>query len=237
MKLIDLLESQPRILDRNVGREPFVIAATRRFIRNYQDYKNHPVVKKEFKSFLDSKENNINLPFGKKDGAWVMDPSSVRGLKGWWHAHLLFGRAIVIYKPVGNRLILADITDHKSVEGFGKAIWRLGEYLQTVDQGLDGGQATQNSAVTNLTDTDLVDMGVKNPQEPSAPSPEVDFDPLISFIYTAATNAQDRQLMIAYLNGENDEFGEFLELVPEAGTFTKDQVNEIIKSALRDIPG
>lgn len=233
MKLIDLLETQPRILDRKSSEEPFVIAATRRFIRNYQDYKNHPVVKKEFKSFLDSKERDINLPFGKKDSAWVSDTNMVIGLKGWWHAHLFYGKAIVIYKPVGNRLILANITDHKSVEGEGNAIQRLGEYLQTVDQGLAGANTNANSTVTNLTDRDLVDMGVKKPQEPGAP--KVDLKELESFIYTAATNDQDRQLMIAYRNGENDEFREFLELVPGAVTLPRDQVNTIINRALKYI--
>lgn len=233
MRIIDLLESNPRILDPKSSEEEFVIAATGRFIRNYQAFQNHPVVKNEFPKFLKTKEKNINTPFGKKDT--VFTDAGRLGLHGWWHAHILHGRVIVIYKPVGHRLILADITDHKSQDK-GPASVRLGQYLQTVDIGLSGGETPANSTVTNLTDTELSDMGFKTSQEPSAPSAKIDLKQLESLIYTAATNAQDRQLMIAYRKGENDEFSEFIQLVPGADTLPRDQVNEIIDRALKDIP-
>lgn len=243
MKLSDLFETVSHAIIFESSNEPLVLQATQRFRRNFRrNWQLNQRVVGEFKQFIEHKQASSNTPFGIKDTAFI-DPSH-RGLKGWWHAHLHYGKAIVIYRVIGNKLILADIVDHKSVEGGSNAIQALAAYLTLVDQGLAGTATSASSQVSNLSSQELVDFGIERPQEPViTQATPISLEPMSNLIYDAAIT--DREMISAYLQGTSNDFLEFFpiaypdktseELSAIAVTY-KDSINEIIDQALKDIP-
>ncbi len=101
--------------------------STQRFMRDLRSAS--PSNQKAAKEFIEYKtRHGFMVPWGKKDTAFASNPE----LKSWWHAHLTFGREVLVYKPEHNRLLLACIIDHQDVDK-SKAN-RLGRFISGLDQ-------------------------------------------------------------------------------------------------------
>lgn len=88
-----------------------------------------PSNRKAAKEFIEYKDRHGPMtPWGKKDTAFASNVD----LKNWWHAHLTFGREVLVYKPNGNRLMLACIIDHQDMDK--SNAHRLGRFITGLGQ-------------------------------------------------------------------------------------------------------
>lgn len=217
------------------------IAVTKRFERNFATFsKSFPKMREEFDSFLDHKLKNLDQSVGKKDTQW--GGGDVDGITGWWHAHLFFGKSIVIYKPVGKTLVLAAVTDHQSVEGRGAKIKALGKYLKKINLSSDPSPESlqkQPHTITKVSpsslkrDLESSDWDVSNSL--SSLKQQVK-----QFLYQMAANSVDREILTNFVaNQDPEELNIFLELADLAGDYNELTVNELLaltESVLADIP-
>jgi len=201
-------------------REPIegavTLATTKRFDKEFASFvRKFPNLVYEFDEFLTSKIADIDKPFGKKDTQW--SGGAVAGLTGWWHAHLLFGQIMIIYRPVGKKLVLASVTDHLSVEGKGLRIRSLGEYLSKVnledDPSLKSIKAKPNLTTDIDTNTLRQEIGLGN-NVSQAKSQSMDVEKAVrDFMYQVASNPTDRAVLQNFVQGRDvEEFEIFLEL-------------------------
>lgn len=105
-----------------------------------------------------------------------------RLLKNWNHCHIVFGKVIISYKSNSNELILAAITDHKSVEGSGPTILAFSKYLN------------------ELSSKDYIPFNIPSK---TASSKEVDEDAIQNIFYLMATHPEDRDLLEKFSKGKD----------------------------------
>jgi hypothetical protein len=105
--LFEEIESKPRA-------KPRVIRTSSRFAKEWRTFADaFPDFARLFEEFLKAKVlYDPPARFGKKDAPF--SPSSP--LKGFWHAHIIFGKALVHYTTDRDHLSLLRVTDHLSVE-------------------------------------------------------------------------------------------------------------------------
>lgn len=131
MRWIEILEALKPIAKSS---SPITILVAPRFFKDFQDFsKRFPPLADEFVNFLEAKLANPLTAAFKKDTQWHSISGSIPGLARWWHAHLHFGQAMVIYKATESTLCFATIVDHRSTEGFGHRIRKLAQYLDTIE--------------------------------------------------------------------------------------------------------
>jgi mRNA-degrading endonuclease YafQ of YafQ-DinJ toxin-antitoxin module len=174
---------------------PFLIKATKRFKKDYQDFiKKWPEFEEIFTQFLKAKIADPRAPFGQKDKPF-MDSKNL-GLRGWNHAHMIYGKVILTYKVQQNVITLAAVTDHLSVEGVGPRIRALGAYLNSVD-------------------TSSVDpfQGVSTSSQPESTQSDLHKPTVMDLFYEMAAHESDRNILIQFVKGENDHVLEFLALL------------------------
>lgn len=100
------------------------VFATENFIRDLKEFeKAYPSLSATFRDFVKQKVTSNDL-FGRKDGP------SLGPLKGFNHAHLIFGKAIIFYRITPEGLFLAHIDDHAAIDGHNERGRNLGRQLQ-----------------------------------------------------------------------------------------------------------
>jgi mRNA-degrading endonuclease YafQ of YafQ-DinJ toxin-antitoxin module len=218
------------------------IAVTKRFEKDFASFaKSFPKLRDEFELFLDTKLKNIDQSVGKKDTQW--GGGAVDGISGWWHAHLFFGKAIIIYKPVGKTLVLAAVTDHLSVEGTGAKIKALGEYLKKINLSDDPSPASfkkQPHAITKLEPSVLKsELGFADDALEVDPVAEVKKQ-VKQFLYQMAANAIDREILRNFVDNKYPEelaiFLEFGDLPITYKAISHAEMMSLVKGVLADIP-
>lgn len=122
--LTEAIQSRPRTT-------PRIIRVSQRFEKEYAEFRDaFPDFRKLFVSFLRSKVLNDPPPqFGQKDTPFS---SNNRKLVGYWHAHIIYGKALVIYDVDGIHLTLYRVTDHLAVEASRQST--LGNTLGTIQR-------------------------------------------------------------------------------------------------------
>ena len=215
MRWYELTEAvQSRLREPKEG--AVTIATTKRFDKEFASFvRKFPDLVHEFDMFHTSKIADIDMPFGKKDTQW--SGGSVSGLTGWWHAHLLFGKIVIIYRPVGKKLVLASVTDHLSVEGTGLRIRSLGEYLSKVNLEDDPSRQSIKAKPNLATDVDASQLRQElglDQNASAARSQTTDAEKAVrDFMYQVASNPKDRAVLQNFVQGhEVEEFEIFLEL-------------------------
>lgn len=187
---------------------PLTISVTNRFVRDFREFSRaFPPLGQEFLSFLETKRENIDQPHGKKDSN--LGSSRIPGLSGWWHCHLHFGKAVLIYKPVGRNLVLAAVVDHLSVEGVGRKIQALGDYLKKVDWDPSAKDITRQSrttAIRSVSDQQLAsDLGVVQQQDQPTAKTDNTSSRVKELFYAMAAEPADRQVLADFINGKSQE--------------------------------
>lgn len=126
-KAIDLagmfrLELRERLRMTNAIRRQ--VFATERFIDDLKEFeKAYPSLSETFIDFVKQKTTSNDL-FGRKDGP------SLGPLKGFNHAHLVFGKVIMFYRLSEKGLYLAHVDDHAAIDGHNERGRNLGRQLQ-----------------------------------------------------------------------------------------------------------
>tara|TARA_R110000868_G_scaffold162905_1_gene394910 strand:- start:9166 stop:9897 length:732 start_codon:yes stop_codon:yes gene_type:complete len=217
---------------------PLSLSVTNRFVRDFRQFSRaFSPLGQEFLSFLDTKRENIDQPHGKKDSQW--GGGQITGISGWWHCHLHFGKAVLIYKPVGRNLVLAAVVDHLSVEGTGRKIQALGDYLKKVDwnpQAKEISRQTRTTAITSVSDQQLVsDLGVDTQQDQPTTDTENTGSRINQLFYAMAAEPADRQVLADFSQGKSQEIFFFFSVmeppIPEH-IVDKTTLIKIAKSAL-----
>ena len=107
-----------------VATDSLQILATKRFVRDLAFYlRGYPQLKKIFQEFCADKV--FGRQFGKKDV-----PYTGSKLAGYWHAHLVHGKVIVVYRLQHNVLSLFHLGEHDDAEGSG--IISLANYIESL---------------------------------------------------------------------------------------------------------
>lgn len=237
MRLSDLLEVVAGSLRTDTDL-PLSFAITNRFVRDFLEFeKAFPPLGEEFLSFLETKRTNIDQPYGKKDSQW--GGGMIKGITGWWHCHLHFGKAVLIYKPVGRTLILAAVVDHLSVEGHGRKIQALGEYLKKIDwdpNAPDVKRKQRTTPLTNINDQQLITNLKLGDDTVSATPSSKDLESRVKeLFYDMAAEPVDRQLLADFVTGKSQEIFFFFEIMePPISQDSLDHTKlvQIAKSAL-----
>jgi len=165
------------------------VLATKRFRKDYKTFAEaFASFRETFAEFIRSKYADPSKPFGKKDYPFV--GTSKSGLKGWNHAHIVFGKAIAIYKANPKQILLAAVTDHLSVEGSGPRIQGLADYLDSLD--MSNFTPIENIGVQQVKSTDDYQ------------------EPIQDLFYSMAAHDTDYQMLVDFAQGTNDDVLEFL---------------------------
>ena len=188
--------------------QPFTISVTNRFVRDFREFSRaFPPLAEEFLAFLAAKRENIDEPHGKKDSQW--GGGMIKGITGWWHCHLHFGKAVLIYKPVGRNLVLAAVVDHLSVEGTGRKIQALGEYLKKVDWDPSAKDITRKQRTTNISSVDdtqlLTQLGIATDTDQTSTDTANVTRAIKSLFYAMAVEPADRQVLADFASGKSQE--------------------------------
>lgn len=248
MRIREILEARGGAKLRTSSEDPFSIAVTKRFVKDWREFaRSFPEFVEDFNNFLNDKAANIDEPSGKKDTQW--GGGQVDGLSGWWHAHMRYGKAVVIYRPVGRRLVLAAVTDHLSVEGVGHRIKALGEYLDTVSLKPDVPLKSPMKPIT-VADRSEFDQASDasvdaNADKPASPADAEKRDrkedqatsKVTELLYSMAANSVDRVILDDYLTGSNNDLFFFMEVYDiDPSVVQHDELILLINKALQDIP-
>jgi mRNA-degrading endonuclease YafQ of YafQ-DinJ toxin-antitoxin module len=173
-----------RLIDLWESSEPVVIKATKRFKKDYQDFSRRwSSFDTVFEEFVRSKIANPREPFGQKDKA------GTGPLRGWNHVHIIYGKAIVSYRIQGSTILLAAVTDHLSVEGTGIRLRALAEYLDSLD-------------LSKFGSFDVSDDDQSTDHSHKAT--------VMELWYEMAAHPVDRQVLVQFVNGVNQDALEFL---------------------------
>ena len=242
MRLYELFEAVDSRL-RDAGESHVTVKITKRFAKDFKNFRTIPTMVQEFERFLDTKVANINASFGKKDGQWM--GGTVSKLNGWRHAHLFFGKAVIIYKAFGNTLILAAITDHLSIEGSGMRIRELGDYLDKIDfdptishAKMQDKSVTAQSVSPEELDTAL-DIDIHSKLQQSAADVKSVKLRTLQLFHQIAAEPADRPLLQDFVSGKSNELMIFLKFAepPIADdALSAEQFKEIANQSLKDIP-
>lgn len=162
------------------------ILATKRFKKDYQEFvRAFPTFKDTFAEFIKHKHVSPQEPFGKKDY-----PFKGKLFNGWEHAHIVFGKAMVIYKSSPEQILLAAVVDHLSVEGTGNRIQALAKYVK--DLGMQ----------------DFVSLMAH--EEPEHDHMLNHKPAVMDLFYHMAAHESDQDLLRDFAQGKNDHVLEFL---------------------------
>ena len=248
MRIEELLEVRPANPQESAPQATsgsVTIAVTDRFMRDFGNFASMPKFVEEFETFLNSKFANPKQEWGKKDNAWSKG-KIVPKLKGWSHAHIIFGKAIVIYRVVANKIILAAVTDHLSVEGEGLRIRNLGEYLGSIDLGLDYNATEKKKKTTPANPVTLSDLEKKlnidkdkaaSAQQPAQQAVEKS---VLGLFYEMAAVPQDRALLSGLVR-EGDTsvlfFFDMMDPPVKRDAVSMDNLKQLARKALAAIPG
>lgn len=118
MDLYDLFEANTVVSKKRDL--PRAIMMSRRCQKEAAEFgKSFPDFKKIFLDFVNVKiSHDPPVLFGKKDGPLGGSSNAVFDQR-YWHAHIIFGKAIIIYRIDRDNLYLYRVTDHLAVEGSG----------------------------------------------------------------------------------------------------------------------
>ena len=242
MKICELLEQNtPENTEANP--EPVTIGYTDRFIRDFRSFSKLPNFKDEFEKFLDTKLADPQATFGQKDAAFIA--TRRKGLKNWWHAHIIYGKAIVTYRFVGTKLILATVTDHLSVEGDGPRIQSLESYLDSVDLGVDYKTQEKKKKTTSINTVAPGSLektlGLDAEEDPSLQlAQQAVKKSILDLFYEMAAVSQDRALLDSFVKDDDTSVLFFFDVMTPP--IPRDAVSMaalklLAKSALDLIPG
>jgi len=242
MKICELLEQNtPENTEANP--EPVTIGYTDRFIRDFRSFSKLPNFKDEFEKFLDTKLADPQATFGQKDAAFIA--TRRKGLKNWWHAHIIYGKAIVTYRFVGTKLILATVTDHLSVEGDGPRIQSLESYLDSVDLGVDYKTQEKKKKTTSINTVAPGSLektlGLDAEEDPSLQlAQQAVKKSILDLFYEMAAVSQDRALLDSFVKDDDTSVLFFFDVmtppIPRDAVSMAD-LKLLAKSALDLIPG
>ena len=242
MKISELLEQHtPEKTDANP--EPVTIGYTDRFIRDFKSFSKLPNFKDEFENFLDAKLANPQATFGQKDAAFIA--TRRKGLKNWWHAHIVYGKAIVTYRFVGTKLILAAVTDHLSVECDGPRIQSFENYLDSVDLGLDYKAQEKKKKTTSINTVAISSLektlGLDAEEDQSLQlAQQAVKKSVLSLFYEMAAVSQDRALLDSLVKDDDTSVLFFFDVMSPPiprDAVSMDDLKLLAKSALALIPG
>ena len=192
MKLLDLFETDFLItLAENTG--SVQLQATDRFQKEAKEFaRAYPNFKSNLEKFLTAKIQTPRAPINKRDnpGGFSKD--------NWGTAHIIFGKAIIWYKIIGDTLILASVSDHKPLDAIGTTVASsLKNFLSTVDLNK-----------TKTIDINFLDKKSAAPDTISSKSNEVEpsqkYDVKEFWIYNFKKMAErfgDRQIIENLANG------------------------------------
>lgn len=157
------------------------IFATKRYLKNAAYYaRGYPSFRASLEDFLKFKLSSPLVSWGGKD-----EPFTGGLLTGIWHAHLIHGKVMVIYRPRADQIALYDVGEHNSFEG--KAVMDLAKYVNNALL-----QPMQEPTNKKLT-----------------PAQAAEFEQLIVFMVE-----QDRDILEAAARGDFAGLKEFVSLVP-----------------------
>lgn len=242
MKICELLE-QNTPENTEATPEPVTIGYTDRFIRDFRSFSKLPNFKDEFEKFLDTKLADPQATFGQKDAAFIA--TRRKGLKNWWHAHIIYGKAIVTYRFVGTKLILATVTDHLSVEGDGPRIQSLESYLDSVDLGVDYKTQEKKKKTTSINTVAPGSLektlGLDAEEDPSLQlAQQAVKKSILDLFYEMAAVSQDRALLDSFVKDDDTSVLFFFDVmtppIPRDAVSMAD-LKLLAKSALDLIPG
>lgn len=242
MKICELLEQNtPENTEANP--EPVTIGYTDRFIRDFRSFSKLPNFKDEFEKFLDTKLADPQATFGQKDAAFIA--TRRKGLKNWWHAHIIYGKAIVTYRFVGTKLILATVTDHLSVEGDGPRIQSLESYLDSVDLGVDYKTQEKKKKTTSINTVAPGSLektlGLDAEEDPSLQlAQQAVKKSILDLFYEMAAVSQDRALLDSFVKDDDTSVLFFFDVMTPPiprDTVSMADLKLLAKSALDLIPG
>ncbi len=111
--------------------QPVKLYASKRYLKSAAAFaRGYPAFAPALRSFLAAKIEHPLVPFGKKDEPFT---GGGGGLKeaGAWHAHLVHGKVVLIYKSTASSVTLYDVVEHDGFEG--KQMRVLGNFITTAD--------------------------------------------------------------------------------------------------------
>lgn len=242
MKISELLEQNPPEKT-TPNPDPVSIGYTDRFVRDFKSFSKLPNFKEEFENFLDTKLANPQSTFGQKDAAFIA--TRRKGLKNWWHAHIIYGKAIVTYRFVGNKLVLAAVTDHLSVEGDGPRIQSLETYLDSVNLGVEYKTPEKKKKTTPIStvapDTFERTLGLDAEEDQSLQlAQQAAKKSVLGLFYEMAAVPQDRALLLSLVKQGDTSVLFFFDVmsppIPQDAV-SMDDLKQLAKRALSAIPG
>jgi mRNA-degrading endonuclease YafQ of YafQ-DinJ toxin-antitoxin module len=166
------------------------IAATKQFGKDYAIFaRNYPTLRKTFADFIKMKvETNGTALFGKKDG-----PLLNANLRGFMHAHMVFGKAVLIYRVEGETFWLVRIIDHVVLNATGAGSAALGRYLQNL--------SAADFSPHSVDDSDATPKKILTPAQVGI---------VRDTFYEMAAHPSDRVMLRSFVDGSNTEAMEFV---------------------------
>lgn len=209
-ELFPLLEAEVFTRDREA---PRVIRISTRFRKEWNEFSAaFKDFEENFESFLRLKALKDPPPlFGKKDGPLGTD---VKTLKGVMHAHIIFGKALVIYRTSGDYLTLYRVTDHLAVET--GRLTDLGSQVRTIDR-------------NSPNDDDWEPIPV-----PPKPLSDPQKEAVQRLFMTMTEHPVDYGVLASFAAGKSDEMLTFLELEPTLVSVDTDALRRAAQDFLRD---
>ncbi len=170
-------------LPRNGERSVFATDAFRKDLESFKSYSQKDIVAR-LEEFIAFKIENGMQPMGTKDA-----PIGFHN-KGVWRYHLDHGKVILLYAPTDTHIELYMIRDH------------------TI---MDGATATNiiHRYVTGVTEDKLTAWARRNQSAAPAFSPQ-DLDEVEMWVMSMLDNADDREMLREFANGQEGDFSEFL---------------------------
>lgn len=154
MFLAELFDALSEDVESHLRAKPRVIRTSNRFAKEWRTFADaFPDFEKLFEDFLRAKVlYDPPMKFGKKDSAGVPNTP----LKGFWHAHIIYGKALVHYVVDRDVLTLLRVTDHLSVEA--GRLPQFAKSLTSMDAPGEWTMATQSSTLPDAVAAKALDM-------------------------------------------------------------------------------
>lgn len=168
MRISDLVGASVRLL------------ATKRYIKHAANYsRGYAGFRDKLAAFLKDKVASPLVSCGKKDIPFTGGP-----LQGYWHAHIVHGKVVVVYDAAAETLSFYDVVEHDAFEGRG--VKALADYLKSA----------------KLEPYPISDAKL-------SPQDEVEFTQLLQFM-----KEQDRDVLESCLRGDMSGLKAFAVIVP-----------------------
>jgi hypothetical protein len=187
---------------------PRVIRIARRCRKEFEEFAAaFPDFERLFDDFLRTKALSDPPPlFGKKDGPLG---SNLKVLSGYWHAHIVYGKALVIYRVDAAYLTLFRITDHLAVES--------GRMAQL---GLQVGSIAAKDEWDTL---DLPGQRLPSEQEQAARD----------LFAMMKEHPADYRTLAAFVAGKSTEALTYVGMVPELRDVSQDALRDVATKVLK----